>query len=167
MSNDESAMAAGSSIRFKTCVGAALSSLALLGHTTWSASTAGCPSGQWKRTVNPSAYAFAGSNPAPATIVRQGLDLQLDVHRHSPGRAVRGRTGSGDVNAETTAASAAEMPSPWRCTTFHCPSSRRKTVVARSTYGLGSPRLIDAVVCSNATMYARSPDASAARISFW
>jgi hypothetical protein len=28
---------------------------------------AGCPSGQWKRTVNPSAYAYAGSNPAPAT----------------------------------------------------------------------------------------------------
>jgi hypothetical protein len=30
--------------------------------------TAGCPSGQWKRTVNPSAYAYAGSNPAPATL---------------------------------------------------------------------------------------------------
>src|SRR3954447_10909887 len=29
---------------------------------------AGCPSGQWERTVNPSAYAYAGSNPAPATI---------------------------------------------------------------------------------------------------
>src|SRR4051812_9486495 len=67
MSNDESAMAAGSSIRFKYGVGAALSSLALRPHTTWSVSTAGCPSGQWKRTVNPSAYAFAGSNPAPAT----------------------------------------------------------------------------------------------------
>src|SRR3954453_19357337 len=67
MSNDESAMAAGSSIRFKTCVGAALSSLALRPHTTWSVSTAGCPSGQWKRTVNPWAYAFAGSNPAPAS----------------------------------------------------------------------------------------------------
>src|SRR6478672_4970424 len=67
MSNDESAMAAGSPIRFKTCVGAALSSLALRDHTTWFASTAGCPSGQWKRTVNPSVYTYAGSNPAPAT----------------------------------------------------------------------------------------------------
>ena len=28
---------------------------------------AGCPSGQWKRTVNPSLYSYAGSNPAPAT----------------------------------------------------------------------------------------------------
>ena len=67
----------GSSIRFKTWVGAALSSLALLAHTTGSASTAGCPSGQWKRTVNPSAYAYAGSNPAPATSVRRASDLQV------------------------------------------------------------------------------------------
>src|SRR5437588_12448484 len=28
---------------------------------------AGCPSGQWERTVNPSAYAYTGSNPVPAT----------------------------------------------------------------------------------------------------
>jgi hypothetical protein len=28
---------------------------------------AGCPSGQWERTVNPSEYSYAGSNPAPAT----------------------------------------------------------------------------------------------------
>src|SRR3954453_20393117 len=71
MSNDESAMAAGSSIRFKSGDGAALSSLALRAHTTWSASTAGCPSGQWKRTVNPSVYTYAGSNPAPATTFRR------------------------------------------------------------------------------------------------
>src|SRR3954447_1483854 len=31
---------------------------------------AGCPSGQWERTVNPSEYSFAGSNPAPATLER-------------------------------------------------------------------------------------------------
>lgn len=31
---------------------------------------ADCPSGQWERTVNPSAYAYAGSNPASATQVR-------------------------------------------------------------------------------------------------
>jgi hypothetical protein len=31
---------------------------------------AGCPSGQWERTVNPSAYAYPGSNPGPATQVR-------------------------------------------------------------------------------------------------
>ncbi|MCZ4501072.1 MAG: hypothetical protein JWQ74_3629, partial [Marmoricola sp.] len=42
-------------------------SAALLAHLSRSACTAGCPSGQWKRTVNPSAYAYAGSNPAPAT----------------------------------------------------------------------------------------------------
>lgn len=29
---------------------------------------AGCPSGQRERSVKPSAYAYAGSNPAPATI---------------------------------------------------------------------------------------------------
>ena len=29
--------------------------------------TAGCPSGQWERTVNPSAHAYEGSNPSPAT----------------------------------------------------------------------------------------------------
>src|ERR1700678_630424 len=28
---------------------------------------AGCPSGQWERTVNPSANAYTGSNPVPAT----------------------------------------------------------------------------------------------------
>src|SRR5690242_959650 len=28
---------------------------------------AGCPSGQWERTVNPSAEAYTGSNPVPAT----------------------------------------------------------------------------------------------------
>src|SRR5271155_4088921 len=33
---------------------------------------AGCPSGQWERTVNPSAYAYPGSNPGPATEVREG-----------------------------------------------------------------------------------------------
>jgi hypothetical protein len=33
---------------------------------------AGCPSGQWERTVNPSAYAYAGSNPAPATSITPG-----------------------------------------------------------------------------------------------
>jgi antitoxin YefM len=31
---------------------------------------AGCPSGQWERTVNPSAKAYTGSNPVPATKVR-------------------------------------------------------------------------------------------------
>lgn len=31
------------------------------------ASTADCPSGQWERTVNPSAYAYVGSNPTSAT----------------------------------------------------------------------------------------------------
>ena len=30
---------------------------------------AGCPSGQWERTVNPSANAYTGSNPVPATMV--------------------------------------------------------------------------------------------------
>ena len=29
---------------------------------------AGCPSGQWERTVNPSANAYTGSNPVPATL---------------------------------------------------------------------------------------------------
>ncbi len=36
---------------------------------------AGCPSGQWERTVNPSAYAYAGSNPAPATKLQYDLGL--------------------------------------------------------------------------------------------
>src|SRR5665811_1760456 len=36
-------------------------------HRVTGVSMAGCPSGQWKRTVNPSAYAYAGSIPAPAT----------------------------------------------------------------------------------------------------
>jgi hypothetical protein len=31
--------------------------------------TAGCPSGQWERTVNPPEYSFEGSNPSPATSV--------------------------------------------------------------------------------------------------
>src|ERR1700693_3038934 len=31
---------------------------------------ADCPSGQWERTVNPSAYAYPGSNPGSATKVR-------------------------------------------------------------------------------------------------
>src|ERR1700759_527560 len=30
--------------------------------------TADCPSGQWERTVNPSAYAYPGSNPGSATV---------------------------------------------------------------------------------------------------
>src|SRR5512145_767509 len=38
-------------------------------------SMAGCPSGQWKRTVNPSLYSYAGSNPAPATELKRASDL--------------------------------------------------------------------------------------------
>src|SRR5439155_8951301 len=70
------------------------------------------------------------------------------------------------VSRPTTAPESAASASPWRCTTFHSPSSRRKIVVTRRTYGLGSAPLIDAVVCSSATVYARSPRASAATISF-
>jgi hypothetical protein len=33
--------------------------------------TADCPSGQWERTVNPSAYAYPGSNPGSATEVKR------------------------------------------------------------------------------------------------
>jgi len=37
----------------------------------------------------------------------------------------------------TAAAESSVSASPWRCTTFHSPSSRRKIVVARSTYDVG------------------------------
>ena len=44
---------------------------------------AGCPSGQWERTVNPSAYAYAGSNPAPATTAQTWYlaTLALEIAR--------------------------------------------------------------------------------------
>src|SRR4051794_34749676 len=35
--------------------------------TSVATGTADCPSGQWERTVNPSAYAYPGSNPGSAT----------------------------------------------------------------------------------------------------
>ncbi len=50
----------------------------------------GCPSGQWERTVNPSAYAYAGSNPAPSTTkVLSSLlwGCQKGSPRSSAGRA--------------------------------------------------------------------------------
>jgi uncharacterized protein (DUF983 family) len=59
-----------------------------------------------------------------------------------------------------------EAGSPCRWTTLHSPSSRRNTVVARSTYGCGGAPLMDAVVRSKATVYARSPLAPAAMTSF-
>ena len=37
-----------------------------IGSGPW-CSMADCPSGQWERTVNPSAYAYVGSNPTSAT----------------------------------------------------------------------------------------------------
>src|SRR5690554_1260405 len=64
MSKDESAMVptscAGSDLLGAAVILSSARRLALR-------ALAGCPSGQWKRTVNPSAYAYAGSNPAPAT----------------------------------------------------------------------------------------------------
>src|SRR3954454_9245609 len=44
---------------------------------------AGCPSGQWERTVNPSAYAYAGSNPAPATTCHQAQRWYVAASRRS------------------------------------------------------------------------------------
>ena len=38
---------------------------------------AGCPSGQWERTVNPSANAYTGSNPVPATMVVVSLGTSV------------------------------------------------------------------------------------------
>src|SRR5690606_11016618 len=49
--------------------------------TGWSTTQAGCPSGQWEWTVNPSAYAYAGSNPAPATLVRPPFEGACRVSR--------------------------------------------------------------------------------------
>jgi len=47
---------------------------------------------------------------------------------------------------------------------FQSPCSRRKTVT-RSMYGWGGAALMDTVACSNATVWARSPLAPAARTS--
>ncbi len=44
---------------------AAESDFALISRS--SCNPADCPSGQWERTVNPSAYAYVGSNPTSAT----------------------------------------------------------------------------------------------------
>ena len=38
-------------------------------HVSCYRTLAGCPSGQRERSVKPSAYAYAGSNPAPATML--------------------------------------------------------------------------------------------------
>ena len=40
---------------------------------------AGCPSGQWERTVNPSAYAYSGSNPLPATNAFAVITLAVSI----------------------------------------------------------------------------------------
>ena len=69
MSNDESAMVAVLLLDSDGSVVLRYPSLVARPLNPGVPSTAGCPSGQWKRTVNPSAYAFAGSNPAPATTV--------------------------------------------------------------------------------------------------
>lgn len=54
---------------------------------------ADCPSGQWERTVNPSAYAYVGSNPTSATQYGPGLRTGAvcipGVVR--PGRSYEGR----------------------------------------------------------------------------
>ena len=54
---------------------------------------AGCPSGQWERTVNPSANAYTGSNPVPATQEGPpflgGLSCSNSTDCHSVREAVR------------------------------------------------------------------------------
>ncbi len=57
------------------------------------------------------------------------------------------------------------MGSAWRCTIFHSPFSRRKIVVLRSVYGVGSEPRTDAVVRSIASRYAKSSPTSAATTS--
>jgi hypothetical protein len=42
---------------------------------------AGCPSGQWERTVNPPVYAYEGSNPSPATRNKSKL-VPADYYQH-------------------------------------------------------------------------------------
>ncbi len=55
--------------------------------------------------------------------------------------------------------------SAWRCTILHSPFSRRKIVVLRSMYGVGSEPAIEAVVRSIASRYAKSSPTSAATTS--
>jgi hypothetical protein len=69
------------------------------------------------------------------------------TRRHDPGYPAEV-----DATSPASAPAVPEAGSACRCTTFHSPSSRRNTVVARSTYGCGGAPLIDAVVCSIATM---------------
>ncbi len=61
--------------------GSVVSSLRLL----YEVAEAGCPSGQREQTVNLSAYAYAGSNPAPATHALQRQSRPLTC-----GNAVQG-----------------------------------------------------------------------------
>ena len=61
--------------------------------------TAGCPSGQWERTVNPSAYAYVGSNPTPATPGAPVSDVSPGLRR-SGGPGWRSLLCSGPVTTQ-------------------------------------------------------------------
>ncbi len=61
------------------------------------ASTADCPSGQWERTVNPSAYAYVGSNPTSATPSQPRFSLRESGLTFLC--LFRGRVGVGDASA--------------------------------------------------------------------
>src|SRR5947209_17189619 len=81
MSNDESAI--------RSVPSSGDSRLCLVYPFVVTCLAAGCPSGQWERTVNPSAYAYTGSNPVPATTSQRRcsaspLDSFAQAH-NSPG----------------------------------------------------------------------------------
>ena len=97
--------------------------------------------------------------PDPAPGVHTPPPLRLAQHERlmSAKRCPAGAPGTcypaeADAIRLASAAALSEAGSPCRCTTFQSPSSRRNTVVARSTYGCGGAPCTDAVVCSNATM---------------
>src|SRR4029077_3410007 len=96
-----------------------------------------------------------------------GPPLTGSRHHRAVGQSGGASLGHGRGARRPTTSPGSAAALAWRCTTFHSPSSRRKIVVTRSTYGLGSAPLTDAVVCSSATVWARSPEASAATIWFW
>src|SRR5271156_1642361 len=87
---------------------------------------ADCPSGQWERTVNPSANAYPGSNPGSATEVRRFPALTTTFSagavRSSLGEGVKsGRDGVQIVGEKIAVAVQREVAVLWPssfCTTF-------------------------------------------------
>ena len=116
--------------------------------------------GTWRLVVNYISRAWKScsrrltSSVLGQSVARQpdrqpiSADYPVDGGKSASGLAHRGSHCSRCSRESNSAES--PIGSAWRCTIFHSPFSRRKIVVLRSMYGVGSEPATDAVVRSMA-----------------